>query len=52
MKIEEKVTEIDTTKAPGTIPHAGGTFIMIASAALLIVGGVYAYRKNNDLKGI
>ena len=63
-KVEEKEKEAeepaatepaktkDASKAQGTIPYAGGTFIIIASALLLIAGGIYAYRKNNDLKGI
>ena len=49
---EEKVTSVDKTKAPGTIPHAGGTFIIIVLAAVLIIVGIYAYRKNRDLNGV
>lgn len=51
-KTEEAKDTKDTSKAPGTIPHAGGTLAIIASAMLLIAGGIYVFRKNNDLKGI
>jgi len=41
----------DDTKAPGNIPYAGGAIIAVSMIAILCVG-VYAYKRNNDLKGI
>lgn len=52
LTVKKLDTTKDATKAPGTIPHAGGTLAIIASAMLLIAGGIYVFRKNNDLKGI
>lgn len=54
-KEEEKQEEIkkeDTTKAPGTIPHAGGTTFIILLMLVLAGAGVLGYVKNKDLKGI
>ena len=42
----------DITKAPGTIPYAGGTLVMILSAILLIIIGTTAYKRVKNLKGI
>ena len=42
----------DTTKAPGKIPYAGGTLVIILSSALLVIAGGYALKKSKDLKGI
>ena len=48
----EKTAKTDTTKAPGTIPYAGGTFALIIGTIAVIGLGIYGFRKNNDLKGI
>lgn len=50
-KKEEAKTE-DTTKAPGSLPYTGGTFVIIVSVLAIIALGIYAYRRNHDLKGI
>ncbi len=42
----------DPTKAPGRIPYAGGTIIMILSSTLFVIAGAYAFKKTRDLKGI
>ena len=42
----------DKTKAPGSLPYTGGTFVIIVSVLAIIALGIYAYRRNNDLKGI
>jgi len=42
----------DNTKAPGSLPYTGGTFVIIVSVLAIIALGIYAYRRNNDLKGI
>ena len=42
----------DPTKAPGRIPYAGGTLIMILSSTLFVIAGAYAFKKTRDLKGI
>lgn len=54
---EKKPTETkdktkDKTKAPGSLPYTGGTFVIIVSVLAIIALGIYAYRRNNDLKGI
>ena len=46
------VEKEDTTKAPGSIPYAGGTTVVLISVLAIIALGIYAYRRNNDLKGI
>ena len=46
------VKKEDTTKAKGTIPHAGGTTIIITASVLAIGLGIYAFKRKNDLKGI
>lgn len=45
-------TKKDTTVAPGNMPYTGGTFAIILTAIGIIAIGVYAYKRNNDLKGI
>ncbi len=42
----------DNTTAPGKLPYTGGTFVMIMTAIGIIAIGLYAYKRNNDLKGI
>jgi len=42
----------DETAAPGSIPHAGGTFVIVLSAIALITVGAYVFYKNRDLRGI
>lgn len=42
----------DNTTAPGSIPYAGGTFIIIVSLLAIAIVGIYTYKRNNDLKGI
>ena len=50
---EKKPTDSkDNTKAPGSLPYTGGTFVIIVSVLTIIALGIYAYRRNNDLKGI
>ena len=49
---KEETKQEDTTKAPGSLPHTGGTFVIIVSVLAIIALGIYAYRRNNDLKGI
>ena len=50
---EKKPTNTkDETKAPGKLPYTGGTFVIIAAVLTIIALGIYAYRRNNDLKGI
>lgn len=42
----------DKTTAPGKIPYTGKTTAIILFILAVIVLGVYAYKRNNDLKGI
>lgn len=51
---QDKKEEVkkDETTAPGSIPHAGGTFVIILSSISLLAIGVYVFYKNKDLKGI
>ena len=49
---EDKEETKDKTKAPGSLPYTGGTFVIIVSVLAIIALGIYAYRRNNDLKGI
>lgn len=44
-------TKKDNTTAPGGIPYTGGTTIAVATIVLIGIG-IYAYKRNNDLKGI
>ena len=50
---EKKPTNTkDETQAPGKLPYTGGTFVIVVSVLAIITLGIYAYRRNNDLKGI
>ena len=51
---EEKETEEDKddTVAPGSMPYTGGTFTIIVCVVLISTLGIYAYKRNKDLKGI
>lgn len=42
----------DNTTAPGKIPYTGGTLAIIIGIIGIICMGIYAYKRNNDLKGI
>jgi len=42
----------DETTAPGKIPHAGGTTVIIISAIVIAIIGTISYIKNRELKGI
>ena len=50
-KKEENKKE-DTTKAPGKIPYAGGTTVVVISMLAVVAIGIIAYKKNKDLRGI
>ena len=50
-KKEENKKE-DTTKAPGKIPYAGGTTVVVISMLAVVAIGIVAYKKNKDLRGI
>lgn len=45
-------TKKDTTTAPGSMPYTGGTAIIMAVMGVIVAVGIYAYKRNNDLKGI
>ena len=49
---ETKTPTVDNTKAKGTIPYTGGTLVILLSSTLLVIAGVYAYKKTKDLKGV
>ena len=42
----------DTTTAPGSIPYTGGTFVVIITIVTIAGIGIYAYKRNKDLRGI
>lgn len=50
-KTEETKKE-DTTKAPGSIPYAGGTTAIMLTMVVIAVIGTIAFIKNKKLKGI
>lgn len=45
-------TKKDTTVAPGSMPYTGGTFALVVGTIAVVGIGIYAYKRNNDLKGI
>lgn len=45
-------TKKDTTVAPGSMPYTGGTFALVVGTITVVGIGIYAYKRNNDLKGI
>ena len=49
---EESNTIKDNTTAPGKIPYTGKTLTIIVGIITIIGMAIYAYKRNNDLKGI
>jgi len=49
---KDTIKNEDETKAEGSLPNTGGTFVIIISILGIILLGVYAYKRNKDLKGI
>lgn len=51
-EVKEDTKKEDKTKAPGSLPNTGGTFVIIASVLAIVIMGIYAYKRNKDLRGI
>jgi len=49
---KEQEKSEDKTTAPGSLPYTGGTFVIIASVLAIVIMGIYAYKRNKDLRGI
>ena len=49
---KEETKKEDTTTAPGSIPYAGGTTVIVIAMLAVVAVGTIAYKKNKDLRGI